>query len=642
MVIEMSFLDDWNLSYPFISDDLGADSLLVRGRTAGRGSAGQFEMAGSSHLPDGTQIASSDIDGKRIAFQLRSPFAQDHISISTEYPVNIVGGKVRVSIQEKNSSSRPNIGNLFAALLLMPDVGKVNDSAPLRPQGFFDKTYWIDTVQTSIAEKTDDAFVLCPEQIVLATGSKSDTDQFSGAMFFNYMARITEIRNVCRASLKVAAGGLPAALKYYADVYDGNAVFDYAIGAAMRKVIMQHLDSTVPNYNYGSDPLPALITAIESAPRAAQPRLLSTDKAHIDKPRNWIFFGAPGTGKSYELDKLGVKTKDNPSGLFPEDHVRRVTFYPDYTYSQFVGSYRPFTKGDKIEYRYIAGPFLKTYIEASTHPYDSYLLVIEELNRANPAAVFGDIFQLLDRNIFGASEYCVSVPMEMKACIEGSLSELDDAEKSDIESYYDPDMDFEDFSESMLRDLSLPPNMYIWATMNSADQGVFPMDTAFKRRWDFRYMGVNEGEDATLSVLGGERLDRHTVKVNGIRIIWNELRKAINTLLLDNGVNEDKLLGPFFLSPCVLSDELHGDEGKSRFVAAFEDKVLLYLYEDAGKMRHGGIFQSEGATFASICTEFERDGVEVFRQSTEKHHAIFGDVFAPVGESGITDQDNED
>ncbi len=123
--------------------------------------------------------------------------------------------------------------------------------------------------------------------------------------------------------------------------------------------------------------------------------------------------------------------------------------------------------------------------------------------------------------------------------------------------------------------------------MNSADQGVFPMDTAFKRRWDFRYMGIDEGEDATPSVLGGERLDRHTVKVNGARIVWNKLRKAINTLLLDNGVNEDKLLGPFFLSPESLSDELYGDEGKSRFVAAFEDKVLLYLYEDAGKMRRG-------------------------------------------------------
>lgn len=637
----MSFNEDWNLSYPFINDDLGDGFLLVRGRTAGGGSAGQFEIAGSSHLPDGTQIAPSDIDGKQIAFQFRMPSMHNHISISTEYPVSIVGGKVRISIQGRGGN-RPNIGNLFAVLLLMPDVGKVNDSAPLRPQGFFDKTYWVDTVQTRVVEKAGDTLVLCPERMVLATGSKSDAGQFSGAMFFDFTSRIIQIRDVCRASEKAAAGGVPAALKYFADVYDGNAVFDYAIGAFMREIVMQYLKDATPDYSYGSDPLPALISAIGAPLRAAQTRLPFSDKPYIDRPHNWVFFGAPGTGKSYELDKLGVKTKDNPEGLFPEDHVRRVTFYPDYTYSQFVGSYRPFSKDDKIGYHYIAGPFLKTCIEASTHPYDNYLLIIEELNRANPAAVFGDVFQLLDRDADGASEYCVSVPMEMAACIKESLDKLDDFEKRNIESFFDPDMGFDDFCESMLCDLSLPPNMYIWATMNSADQGVFPMDTAFKRRWDFRYMGIDKGENATPLALGGERLDKHDVGLNGARVIWNKVRRAINTLLLDCGVNEDKLLGPFFLSPDALSDEPYGGEDKSRFVAAFEDKVLLYLYEDAGKMRRRNIFRNGDATFADICTAFERDGLDVFTQGTDKHHDIFVDVFAPIEVPGIVDQDGED
>ena len=358
-------------------------------------------------------------------------------------------------------------------------------------------------------------------------------------------------------------------------------------------------------------------------------------------PRNLIFFGAPGTGKSFQLNKLGVKTEDNPEGIFPKEHVRRVTFYPDYTYSQFVGSYRPFTKDDKIGYHYIAGPFLKTYIDASTHPYDNYLLIIEELNRANPAAVFGDVFQLLDRDAFGASEYYVSVPMEMAKCIKESLDDLDDDERKSIEDFFDPDMDFEDFSESMLRDLSLPPNMFIWATMNSADQGVFPMDTAFKRRWDFRYIGINEGEDATLSVLGGARLSEHCVAIKERPARWNELRKAINMLLLDIGVNEDKLLGPFFLSPEALSDKPYGDMGKSRFVAAFEDKVLLYLYEDAGKMKRKGIFRDGNATFADVCDEFEDRGIEVFLQNTEQHKDIFADVFEPTGAVATSEQTNE-
>ncbi len=362
----------------------------------------------------------------------------------------------------------------------------------------------------------------------------------------------------------------------------------------------------------------------------------------VNLSRNLIFFGAPGTGKSFQLNKIGVKTEKNPDGIFPKEHVRRVTFYPDYTYSQFVGSYRPFTEGGTISYRYIPGPFLETYIDATLHPYDNYLLIIEELNRANPAAVFGDVFQLLDRDILGASEYYVSVPTEMSACIKVSLDKLGESERNDIENYFDPDMNFQEFCDSALEHLALPPNMYIWATMNNADQGVFPMDTAFKRRWDFRYMGINEGEDATPSALNGARLDEYAVGVNGARIVWNELRKAINTLLLDNGVNEDKLLGPFFLSPEALSDEPYGDEGKSRFVSAFEDKVLLYLYEDAGKMRRGGIFRDDDATFAGICAEFERDGVGVFRQGTEKHHGIFSDVFAQIEEPGMTDQGDED
>lgn len=362
----------------------------------------------------------------------------------------------------------------------------------------------------------------------------------------------------------------------------------------------------------------------------------------IDLPHNLIFFGAPGTGKSYQLNKLGVQAKDNPEGLFPKEHVRRVTFYPDYTYSQFVGSYRPFTKDDKIGYQYVAGPFLRTYIDATLHPYDRYLLIIEELNRANPAAVFGDVFQLLDRSAFGSSEYSVSVPVEMAACIKESLDELDDDEREDIEKNCDPDLDFQDFCEFTMRDLQLPPNMYIWATMNSADQGVFPMDTAFKRRWDFRYMGINEGEDAALGGPGGKKLSNYTVSIGSRRVIWNELRKAINMLLLDNGVNEDKLLGPFFISPEALSDKPYGNGKKSRFVSAFEDKVLLYLYEDAGKMKRKGIFQNANATFASVCEEFEGRGVEVFIQSTERHKDIFADVFVSTDATTATDNVDED
>ena len=142
---------------------------------------------------------------------------------------------------------------------------------------------------------------------------------------------------------------------------------------------------------------------------------------------------------------------------------------------------------------------------------------------------------------------------------------------------------------SEVKRLSLPPNMYIWATMNSADQGVFPMDTAFKRRWDFRYMGIDEGENA---VINGMPLNEIKVPCGERDVVWNNLRRAINEFMASDGpkINEDKLLGPFFISPTALTSE--------RFASTFKDKVLLYLYEDAGKTKHSKLFKKELNTYS--------------------------------------------
>lgn len=151
--------------------------------------------------------------------------------------------------------------------------------------------------------------------------------------------------------------------------------------------------------------------------------------------------------------------------------------------------------------------------------------------------------------------------------------------------------------------LSLPPNMYLWATMNSADQGVFPMDTAFKRRWDFRYIGINDEEDADVG--DGRKLSEVVVRCAGRPIYWNRLRRAINRLLIEGcRVNEDKLLGPFFLSPTMLTDDAFED--------AFKSKVLLYLYEDAGRNKHRDLFWDERATYSEVCAKFGEVGEEIF------------------------------
>lgn len=307
-------------------------------------------------------------------------------------------------------------------------------------------------------------------------------------------------------------------------------------------------------------------------------------------PFNWVFFGAPGTGKSYELNRLAEK-------CFPEGNISRVTFYPDLTYSQFVGCFKPMTEsvnaGDglketTITYRYVFGPFLRTYVEACKHPRQNYLLIVEEINRANPAAVFGDVFQLLDRDENGRSEYPVDTPEEMRNQLACAFGE----------------------SDTNVDKLVIPQNMYIWATMNSADQGVFPMDTAFKRRWDFRYMGINDGENA---VVNGIPLSEITVPCGGREVVWNKLRRAINQFMLSDEirVNEDKLLGPFFIAPSSLV--------KERFPQVFKDKVLLYLYEDAGKMRRSRMFRPELKTYSEICGYFDKHGDGVFGEGFDDY-----------------------
>ena len=316
----------------------------------------------------------------------------------------------------------------------------------------------------------------------------------------------------------------------------------------------------------------------------------------LDESRNLIYFGAPGTGKSYELS-------EHADHYFDEDHRCRVTFYPDYTYAQFVGCFKPMTEqvvdadGNKrtaITYRYALGPFLETYVKAVRNPDQNYLLIVEEINRANPAAVFGDVFQLLDRRSDGCSEYTVAAPEDMR---DQLLVEFDN----------------DDIASSKL---AIPSNMYIWATMNSADQGVFPMDTAFKRRWDFRYIGIDEGENADID---GTPLSKITVPCGGRTIAWNDLRHAINDFMAsdDLKINEDKLLGPFFINPTALTPE--------RFADVFKDKVLLYLYEDAGKTKRSKMFRKELNTYSKVCEAFDKDGEGIFGSGFDDH-IVFGDT----------------
>lgn len=314
-------------------------------------------------------------------------------------------------------------------------------------------------------------------------------------------------------------------------------------------------------------------------------------------PRNRIVFGAPGTGKSFRLKDDCRSLLANTTGGY-----ERVTFHPDYTFSQFVGAYKPVTDNEgNIRYDFVPGPFMRVYVKAiksgRTDNPQPFILVVEEINRAKVAAVFGDVFQLLDRDALGVSEYEIEVAEDIKKYLAAELG-------GDPDNYCQ---------------IRIPDNMFIWASMNSADQGVFPMDTAFKRRWSFEYLGINENES---KIRGSIMLGEDDIQV----VEWNILRKAINEKLASEyRVNEDKLMGPFFLPKTIITTVSDTDDtiaDTDLFLDTFKSKVIMYLYEDAAKQHKHKLFAGcpDTTKYSAVCEAFDKIGMRIFGEDFEERY----------------------
>ena len=292
----------------------------------------------------------------------------------------------------------------------------------------------------------------------------------------------------------------------------------------------------------------------------------------ITDGQNLIVYGTPGCGKSYYVEH---KLLDG----YPKENYIRTTFYQDYTNTDFVGQILPVVEGDKVTYKFNPGPFTLALEQAIRKPNERIALVIEELNRGSAASIFGDIFQLLDRKE-GVSEYGitnVNIINYLKEKFEGVYT---------------------------FKEIRLPGNLSIYATMNTSDQNVFTLDTAFKRRWKFKKL-INEfTKDHKFK-------DKY---IPGADITWEELVNDINEYILEcsSGLNsEDKQLGVYFVDGNGMRKE-KVDASNPEAVNAFAYKVLAYLWSDVAKFDRSKWFADGIKSLDELVKEYKEKGLEVF------------------------------
>ena len=265
----------------------------------------------------------------------------------------------------------------------------------------------------------------------------------------------------------------------------------------------------------------------------------------LDGGENIILYGVPGAGKSWTIKNEYCDD---------DDRIERLVFHPDYTYSDFVGQILPRLDDDgSVSYKFIPGPFTKLLRKALINPNKMFYLIIEEVNRGNAPAIFGDIFQLLDRKKDGSSEYNIT-NSDIAKIVYGNENNK----------------------------VSIPSNMSILCTMNTSDQNVFTLDTAFQRRWSMRLIKNK--------FVGEQEQTFAMTKILDTNVTWNKFFSEINKIILSKNIrmtsSEDKRLGTHFVS----IEDLKYVQGDEKQNSRFPEKVLKYLWDDAFKFTKEDIF----------------------------------------------------
>lgn len=363
-----------------------------------------------------------------------------------------------------------------------------------------------------------------------------------------------------------------------------------------------------------------------------------------------IYYGVPGSGKSYEINNKLKHNYDSDKEI--EKHIMRVVFHPEYTNADFVGQVMPVISGsdtdNKITYKFTPGPFAKILRKAYQHPDEKYCLIIEEINRGNAAAIFGDIFQLLDRlgegeeesTVYtkGWSKYFISndyLNWYIRENVYDKVTQPNDKgvaiESENNEDKNQKSIEINSIHFSCNTGIRLPPNLSLLATMNTSDQNVFTLDNAFQRRWDMELVenkfGGSPEEEAQRTALLGD------LTVGDGKVTWEEFQTAINGIISEKSVNsgvssmEDKRLGCWFIK--AKDGNITKDD--------FKNKVLKYLWDDAFKFSKD-VFAQGIDNFEALQEQFEKHGLDVIPELPERIALLKKDETQPSPAVTIQDQ----
>ncbi len=313
------------------------------------------------------------------------------------------------------------------------------------------------------------------------------------------------------------------------------------------------------------------------------------------KPIQKILFGSPGTGKSYQIRTIATDVLGIPSDKMLRNTVKTV-FHPEYTYADFIGKLLPLTQGNSVIYKFYPGHFLRilgmAYQSLIENNQEPYLLVIDELNRGNAAAIFGTVFQLLDREADGWSSYEVDISemelvgllesMGLKPMIQDGMIEIkENYAKIPCEDYFDKkkeeleeaenDAGVRIFELLKHRRITIPENLSIIATINTSDESIYYLDSAFKRRWDWEYVKAPVGKFHVRMI--PEALRNVKLVMGKDKELWSHYIVGINELIKDNYQTirriEDKQIGWWFIKP----------ENGQVDLRQVKDKLMFYLWD---------------------------------------------------------------